>query len=145
MPRLVPAMAAETLPVGAHFRRARPPAHPAATHRRPNNHPPARGRQKPASMQSKNKKSPTVSERRHIARIADLPCSVCNRPSPSEVHEIRQGHWFTSVALCPDCHRSSVLGLHGQRRNWAIRKMDELDALAVTVQRIVNLLEGRHA
>ena len=28
------------------------------------------------------------------------------------------------------------LGLHGQRRMWAIKKMDEVDALAVTVQRL---------
>jgi hypothetical protein len=28
------------------------------------------------------------------------------------------------------------MGLHGQKRAWAIRKMDELDALAVTVERL---------
>jgi hypothetical protein len=28
------------------------------------------------------------------------------------------------------------MGLHGQRRAWAIRKMDELDALAVTIERL---------
>lgn len=28
------------------------------------------------------------------------------------------------------------MGLHGQRRMWAIKKMDEIDALAVTVQRL---------
>lgn len=29
------------------------------------------------------------------------------------------------------------MGLHGQRRMWAIKKMDELDALAVTVERLL--------
>jgi len=29
------------------------------------------------------------------------------------------------------------MGLHGQRRMWAIKKMDEVDALAVTVQRLL--------
>ena len=88
-------------------------------------------------MQSKNKKSPTAAERRHIAAVKTLACSVCDQPGPSEAHEIKQGQWFTSVALCADCHRGSLMGLHGQRRAWAIRKMDEVDALAVTVKRLM--------
>lgn len=92
-------------------------------------------------MQSRNKRAPRVSERRHIERLARLPCSVCQLPPPSEVHEIRQGCWYTSVALCADCHRGAVLGLHGQRRAWLVRKMDEMDALAITVQRVVAALE----
>jgi hypothetical protein len=28
------------------------------------------------------------------------------------------------------------MGWHGQRRAWAIRKMDELDALNVTIERL---------
>lgn len=88
-------------------------------------------------MQTKGKRAPTLAEREHIARVADLPCSVCDSYGGSEVHEIKQGQWYTSVALCPECHRGSVLGLHGQRRAWLVRKMDEIDALAVTVQRLM--------
>jgi hypothetical protein len=40
------------------------------------------------------------------------------------------------VALCKDCHQGSILGWHGQRRAWAVRKMDELDALNVTLRRL---------
>jgi hypothetical protein len=29
------------------------------------------------------------------------------------------------------------MGWHGQRRAWAIRKMDELDALNVTIERLL--------
>lgn len=90
-------------------------------------------------MQSKNKKAPTVAERRHIERVKSLPCSVCDQHGPSDAHEIKQGQWFTAVALCKECHQGPLMGLHGQRRAWAIRKMDETDALAVTVQR---LMEG---
>ena len=79
-------------------------------------------------------------ERKHLARVKELPCSVCDAPGPSEAHHIRQGQQMTCVALCLDCHRGPVLGLHGQRRAWAVRKIDELDALAVTVRR---LLYGR--
>lgn len=88
-------------------------------------------------MQSKNKKTPTSSERHHIARVKELPCSVCDVEGPSECHEMKQGQWFTSLALCPSCHRDGLLGLHGQKRMWAIKKMDELDSLAVTIERLM--------
>jgi hypothetical protein len=87
-------------------------------------------------MQSKNKKAPTAAEQLHIANVQALPCSLNDEPGPSEVHEVKQGQWFTSIALCPECHRGAVLGLHGQRRMWAIKKMDEMDALAVTIRRL---------
>ena len=88
-------------------------------------------------MQSKNKKAPTAAERRHIVAVKSLPCSVCDAPGPSDCHEIKQGQWFTSVALCPSCHTGSVMGIHGQKRMWAIKKMDELDALSETLARIL--------
>ena len=91
-------------------------------------------------MHSKNKRQPTVAERRHITAVKELPCSVCDQSGPSDAHEIKQGQWWTSVALCKDCHQGSVMGWHGQKRAWVIRKMDELDALAVTVRR---LMEGK--
>lgn len=78
----------------------------------------------------------TAAERRHIERIKSLPCSVCDVPGPSEAHHVRQGLHYACVALCVDCHRGPVLGLHGQRRAWAVRKMDELAALAVTIERL---------
>lgn len=88
-------------------------------------------------MHSKNKRAPTTSERAHIEKVKSLPCSVCDAPGPSECHEIKQGLWFVSIALCPDCHRGPLLGLHGQRRAWLVRKLDEQDALAVTIERLL--------
>lgn len=76
-------------------------------------------------------------EREHLAMVKALPCSVCDAPAPSEAHHIEQGLQFVAVALCPDCHRGPLMGWHGQRRMWAIKKMDEVDALAVTVQRLL--------
>lgn len=76
-------------------------------------------------------------ERRHLAKVKELPCSVCDEPGPSEAHHIVQGLQYTCVSLCPSCHRDSVLGLHGQKRMWLIKKMDEMDALNVTLQRIM--------
>ena len=71
-----------------------------------------------------------------LALVKSLPCSVCDAPGPSDAHHIEQGLQFTCVALCEDCHRGPLLGLHGQRRMWAIKKMNELAALNVTIQRI---------
>lgn len=76
----------------------------------------------------------TAKGRAHLARVKALPCSVCGAHPPSEAHHMKQGQQFTCVALCPECHRGALLGWHGQKRAWAVRKMDELDALAVTVE-----------
>ena len=88
-------------------------------------------------MQSKNKKTPTKLEKEHIQRIKEMRCVVCSHPGPSECHEIKQGQWYTSMPLCADCHRGSVNGLHGQKRMWNIYKLDEIDALALTIERLL--------
>lgn len=76
-------------------------------------------------------------ERAHLARVKELPCSVCDAPGPSEAHHINQGQQYTAVALCEACHRGPTAGWHGQRRMWAVRKMTELDALDVTIRRLM--------
>lgn len=80
-------------------------------------------------------------ERRHLAAVKSLPCSVCDAAPPSEAHHIVQGLQYTCVALCPDCHRGSILGLHGQKRAWALRKMTEMDALNKTIERLLQAVE----
>ena len=77
-----------------------------------------------------------AAERRHMVRVKMLPCSVCDAPGPSDAHHIEQGQHFTVVALCKDCHQGGILGWHGQRRAWKVRKMNELDALNVTLRRL---------
>lgn len=79
---------------------------------------------------------------RHKARVASLPCSVCDAPGPSMVHHPRfcvgmaerASHWLT-IALCYECHQGQC-GIHGDRSAWRLRKMDEPDALAVTIRRL---------
>ena len=88
-------------------------------------------------MQSKNKKAPRSAERLHIGKVKSQMCSVCDAPGPNDCHEIKQGQWFTSVALCKDCHQGSHNGIHGRKAIWNIKKMDELDALAVTIERVM--------
>lgn len=76
-------------------------------------------------------------ERAHLARVKEQPCSVCDKPGPSEAHHVVQGLQYTCVALCEDCHRGSFLGIHGQKRAWILRKMSELDALDRTIGRLL--------
>lgn len=79
-------------------------------------------------------------EREHLARVKELPCSVCDASGPSEAHHMKQHRQYTCIALCESCHRGALMGLHGQRRAWAIHKMDEADALNVTIQRLMETL-----
>lgn len=84
--------------------------------------------------------SATAEERRHMDRVAQLGCLLCN--SPAEIHHIREGqgmgqraaHWLT-VPLCPDCHRGPR-GVHGDKTVLKMRKWTELDLLAETIRRL---------
>ena len=78
------------------------------------------------------------SERRHVANVKMLPCSVCDQEGPSDAHHIKQGRHYTVVALCKSCHQGSMMGWHGQKRAWAIAKMDELDALDATIKNLLS-------
>lgn len=89
-------------------------------------------------MRTKNAKAINARESAHIASVKSLPCSVCDDPGPCDAHHVKQGQHFTVVALCKSCHQGPLMGLHGQRRMWSIKKMDEIDALAVTVQRLLS-------
>ena len=77
-----------------------------------------------------------MAERAHIERVKMLPCSVCDQPGPSDCHELEQGLWFASAALCRDCHMGASNGWHGRRIMWRVKKMTEIDALAKTIERI---------
>lgn len=88
-------------------------------------------------MKSKNKPAPTAAERRHIERVAALPCVVCEAAGPSEVHEPEQGLWFAAIALCQACHRGPD-GWHGTRLRWRLRRINELQAINRTVAQVTN-------
>lgn len=88
-------------------------------------------------MRSKNARAISRTESEHMARVKSLPCSVCDEPPPSAAHHVKQGNHFTTVALCQDCHQGSHNGIHGQRRMWLIKHMDEDDALNITIMRLL--------
>lgn len=77
--------------------------------------------------------------KRHLNRVHDVPCVLCGA-MPVEAHHMREGQgmsqrasdWF-SIALCPECHRGP-LGIHGDRTLLRIKKLDELDLVAMTLE-----------
>ena len=75
-------------------------------------------------------------ERRWVGLVKEQPCSVCGAPGPSDAHHMKQGNHYTCIALCKSCHQGSMMGWHGQKRAWAIAKMDENDALNNTIHNI---------
>ncbi len=76
-------------------------------------------------------------ERRHLANVKALPCSLCGMEGPSEAHHIKQGLQYTAVSLCSVCHRDGKMGWHGQKAMWRLKKADELDALNETIRRLL--------
>ena len=86
-------------------------------------------------MHSKNKTPMTSAERKHVVKVMALPCSLCDASGPSDAHEIEQGNWWCSVALCRSCH-TGTNGWHGTKAMWRIKKLNELDALAITLRRL---------
>ncbi len=77
---------------------------------------------------------------RHMDRVAQLDCGVCGWPAPSELHHILEGRTpgarspdMLVIPLCASCHRSNLLGIHGQRRMWDVYKLSELDVLHNTL------------
>lgn len=65
-----------------------------------------------------SKRAATTSERRHMGRVASLPCCLCGAHGV-QVHHIREGvgmaqrnaNWCT-VPLCPECHANITVLLN---------------------------------
>jgi hypothetical protein len=79
-------------------------------------------------------------ERRWVALVKEQSCSVCGTGGPSDAHHIKQGMHYTVIALCKSCHQGSKMGWHGEKVAWRIAKMEEIDALNVTVNNVFTSL-----
>jgi hypothetical protein len=81
----------------------------------------------------------TKAERAYMDRIANLPCACCGSHGV-HVHHLRDGqgmskrasNWLT-IPLCPDCH-TGPYGLHGNKAFLRLRKLEEIDLLARTIE-----------
>lgn len=82
----------------------------------------------------------SAASKRHMGRVAQLPCAVCG-VEPVEVHHMLEGRipgrrssdWLT-IPLCPSCHRDNHNGIHGQGRMWSVMKKTEAGCLADTLE-----------
>lgn len=87
-------------------------------------------------------------ERAYMGRVAALGCYLCRTigygPTPAQVHHVRLGQGmaqrashFLTVPLCERHHaNSSPDGIHGGRAEWRRHGLDEMDALADTIERL---------
>lgn len=78
----------------------------------------------------------TQAEKRHLQKIKEMPCGVCNAPGPSDAHHIKQGLQYLCIPLCKDCHQGSFNGIHGQARIWSVLKKDEMTVLNGIIERL---------
>lgn len=90
----------------------------------------------------------TGAEKEYMGRVASLGCFLCHHlgygSTPAQVHHLREGQGmaqrgsnYVTVPLCDRHHaNSSPDGIHGQRRAWKLAQVDEIDALAWTIERL---------
>ncbi|WP_024328863.1 MULTISPECIES: hypothetical protein [unclassified Thioalkalivibrio] len=85
--------------------------------------------------------------REYMGRVSEVPCVLCEclgMPGvPAEVHHLREGQGasqrasdYLTAALCPECHRGPM-GVHGDRALLRMAKLEELDLLALTIERVM--------
>ena len=84
-----------------------------------------------------------AAEKRHLGRVAQLPCCLCGADGV-EVHHARTGEAagagqrapdFLTLPVCPSCHRGSK-GLHGDKSMLRIRKKSEIALVAETLEKL---------
>lgn len=94
-------------------------------------------------------RKPDSFERLHMGRVAEIGCILCQHlgygATPANVHHIREGagmgqrspHYLT-VPLCPE-HHQGASGVHtlGPSRFYMRYKLDELDLLSMTIDRLM--------
>lgn len=82
-------------------------------------------------------------ERLWVSMVKEQPCSVCGQEGPSDAHHIKQDLHYTTVALCKSCHQGSKMGWHGEKVAWRIAKMEEINALNVTIKNVFASLTSK--
>ena len=70
----------------------------------------------------------TAGAKRWMDRVSALPCVICQRHGPSEVHHVICGRYgqrkasdFEVIPLCPSCHRLGPLAIHNGKESWVER------------------------
>ena len=65
--------------------------------------------------------------KRHMARVAQMPCVICHR-RPVHVHHVIHGRFsqrrasdFETIPLCPEHHLHGPLAIHSDKAAWRDR------------------------
>lgn len=81
--------------------------------------------------------------RSHIERIKRMDCVLCGATGPSDAHHIREGQGigqrasdYLAIPLCKSCHQGEN-GVHGDKTLQKVYKMEELDLLAETIEKLM--------
>lgn len=82
----------------------------------------------------------TTAEKRHLDRLAQMPCALCGAHGV-QIHHILEGRikgrksgHFTAIPLCPGCHMDSNNGVHGRQAMLKVMKKTELELLGETIE-----------
>lgn len=94
-----------------------------------------------AKMTTKRKPTTPAKEKRYLDRVAQLDCVVCGAHGV-HIHHAREGegmgqraqNWL-AIAVCPSCH-TGPRGIHGDKSVLRQEKLDEMDLLARTIERL---------
>jgi len=77
----------------------------------------------------------SASAKRHMAKIARLPCAACNAIGV-HVHHIREERLkddFLTTPLCPECHQGAF-SIHMSKKQFESVYGSELQLLAKTIE-----------
>lgn len=81
-----------------------------------------------------------AAESRHMGRVAELGCLICD--SPANVHHIRTGvgmgqrqSAYLTIPLCREHHQGDF-SIHSHRREFCALYGGELKLLAQTIERL---------
>lgn len=84
-----------------------------------------------------------ITSKTHIERIKRMDCALCGEPGPSDAHHIREGQGmaqrasdYLAIPLCKSCHQGPQ-GVHGDKTLLKVYKMEELDLLAETIEKLM--------
>ena len=94
------------------------------------------------------KRNGTAAGKRYMARVAELPCVLCEligqaQQGKSDVHHIRDGVGaaqrnsdMLTVALCHEACHQGPQGIHGDKSRLRLAGVTELDLLALTIAKL---------
>lgn len=101
-----------------------------------------------APTAAKRQRNGTAAGKRHMGRVAELPCVLCGllgqlQTSKTDVHHVREeagaaqrNSDFLTIPLCHECHQGAS-GIHGDKSLLRLVKRTELDLLAETIEALL--------